>query len=153
MEYLIKEVDYQKIFFLEETTWNHLFEEGKYDNFDFSDINKYLKDFKEKQFHLANEYDDLEVGVGSVGIKKKPVLYTFYKSKDNSYHRVHIEKAKCTKCKWFGYIGNPKVFEIYIGIPLDVDKFTIMGKSDELSIKKCPKCQNESFKDAVWISN
>ncbi len=142
-------VNHQELYLLSIPEWNALLDNGEYCNIKMIEVYRNKLDFDVK---LSQRYDELVLVLGF--IRDENWLPYMLLKIDSGYQRISIENRGCSICNWEGLVGITNIINLYIGVPINMDKFDFIRKASELEKKNCPKCKKDGFKEQViWVEN
>jgi ribosomal protein L37E len=142
----LKNIDGQDLYFVDFSQWNEIVKKSELGE---ETVDLLFKKEASKLVHYSHIYPELSVGVGKTRMKwLTPYLILSLNGKSQ---RVAPEHIKCGRCDSELFIANPYVFEIYLGVPDELDKFSIMRKADQFPKVVCPSCGYKLDRPAIWV--
>lgn len=141
-----KIIDEQNLFFLTIKEWNFLLKKKELGEIQ---INNKFSELIASDLELMRSNQDLQLAIGRI---RNDIWLPYMLLNVNSiWQRISIEIRECNNCEWVGFVGLPDVIDIYLGIPIEIDKIQMIKNRKELQQVGCPNC-NEKFKDyVIWV--
>lgn len=147
---ITKLVDGQELVFCPSIKWLEVVNEQKMDDTHISDFTAKRLSSLEIPLHIKYLEFQLAGFIMRYGDKSRFTYYALIQF-DDKLQRVDVRGARCEKCDWRGFIGNPDVPDIYVGVPNDLNAFELMKKADIYPQVLCPACRNSFEQRAIWV--
>jgi hypothetical protein len=143
-----REVDHQRMYFLTPSQWEQAEKEEKVGSLPIRNL--FMNLIKEILLYCI-KYEQLSLGLGPFGVKAEEWYPYVILNLDGIDQRVFLESIVCSNCHHRMMIANASVFEIYFGIPDDIDKYRIMREAKKFERRVCTNCGGELSRPAIWV--